>query len=65
MSLYQSKRERMADVIAANASPHIVWRKVADGGLKLESTTPIERQQLAEKAAEASARLAGDAALRK
>lgn len=65
MSLYKNESERLADVIAANTSPHMVWRRTDSGQLVLSSTHPVEQAILGIDSAEATARLAINDAMRK
>ena len=55
----------MADVIAANTSPHVVWRRTDSGQIALSSTHPVEQAILEIDSAEATARLAINDAMRK
>jgi hypothetical protein len=59
MSLYKNESERIADVLAANTSPYIHWRRTdSSDRLSLCATNDIERSILEIDAVEAEARLA-------
>lgn len=65
MSLYKNERDRMTDVIAANASTSLIWRRTDSGRLALSSTHPVEQAVLEIDSAEATVRLAINDAMRK
>lgn len=63
MSLYKNNADRIADVLAANASTAIRFKPAKNGKMMLAATNKFERVVLKEEQAAAIARLTIDKAM--